>query len=49
MPKKLGHIDPVHSPAYSDQGRINHDRIFNKNTKDIKKDGKNGKNNRTSS
>ena len=39
MPKKLGHMDPVRSPAYSDQGRINHDKIFNKN----KKDGKNGK------
>lgn len=28
MPKKLGHLDPVRSPAYSNTGRENHDAAF---------------------
>ncbi len=25
----MAHLDPVRSPAYSDKGRENHDKIFN--------------------
>lgn len=30
MPKKLGHLDPVRSPAYSNAGRENHEVVFNR-------------------